>query len=345
MEVFITEDKNLAFLVVSESEGNDLSHQDIIDFLNSNGVVAGLISANIDQIIENRLFGKRVLVAHGRKQVSGRFISVKIIAFEGEEAGNTKPICLGHPGVNVLEGQVVALKIGSGQSGFKVDGEIIKMRMERDVPLPAGTGLRILEEKYLVAEYDGYLVYEDGLLRVEHDITIQGDVDSWVGDIYFVGNTFIKGNIHPNISVYSKGNLSIEGDIDGARIESSSSISIEGNVTNSRILTQEGITAKSVLSSTLIGTKDISLINTTSSFIYCGGRFEADYLLNTQVSARNGVKVDEIRGGTSITIGIDPFIKDRRDEAQQRLTHLLKDKEQLSLIINATREKLWCRRG
>ncbi len=130
----------------------------------------------------------------------------------------------------VDEGQLLARRSPPvpGHSGMTVTGEEIPARMPRDVSLKAGRGTEISADGLLVyASLRGQPVFNRGVIVVNPNLRIEGDVDYGTGDVVFDGNLEILGEIKRMFRVRATGNIYVHGAVDGGTVEAGGSIVVE----------------------------------------------------------------------------------------------------------------------
>jgi hypothetical protein len=129
---------------------------------------------------------------------------------------------------NVIMTQVVAaLREVSGDEAADLDPRFVL-----DEPrLPAGPGTRVNPDdpRQLLAEHNGYVLWQDGRILVKKVLTVPGDVDFHTGNILFVGDLVVQGSVRSGFEVQSR-NLLVKGHIEGAQVSSEGSIVAESGV-------------------------------------------------------------------------------------------------------------------
>ncbi|AGW12042.1 DUF342 domain-containing protein [Megalodesulfovibrio gigas] len=117
---------------------------------------------------------------------------------------------------NVLAGQVLAEfasippEQAAGQTRFVFD------RPE----LPAGPGTRPdpANPMKLLAAVSGYVFYRDGLIRVHDQLNIRRDVNFHTGNVAFVGDLRVHGEVKSGFALKAR-NLLVDGTVGGSTLE------------------------------------------------------------------------------------------------------------------------------
>lgn len=123
----------------------------------------------------------------------------------------------------------------TGQDGKNVIGEILKRKIIKSKPIRIGEGCRI-EGNNIIATRTGRPSSKNGVLSVNNIYKIK-DVDMKSGNINFIGDVNIIGNVKENMTVKSGNSLYIEKSVDISKIIAGGEINIKGNAINSTILT------------------------------------------------------------------------------------------------------------
>ncbi|MBN1232052.1 MAG: DUF342 domain-containing protein [Candidatus Coatesbacteria bacterium] len=313
MELFVSEDELQAFLLVSEDEADSITFKGIINFLAEKKIIAGILYNNIKKIIDDKHFNKKILVAQGSRMIPLDNTSIRLLVFEEETYSDGKAVCEGHPGVNVVKGQILAVKTGKGQQGFNIHGEIEHMQIKNDIPFPAGDGTEVLktDSRILVASWNGFAVFKENKIFVEKQLIIHGNADKSTGNIFFVGNAIIDGDVSQGISIEIWGNTRINGRIDDSILKSCGDLFVSGDILESEIEVNSNINCKSIINSSVKSRGKVEVSNkvkdseiVTSDWIEIKGE-----LIKSSVSATKGIKVFKVKGESSLEIGLNPIIE------------------------------------
>ena len=120
-----------------------------------------------------------------------------------------------------MEGQPLAQKILAerGKGGKTVTGKYLEAKNGKDIPMPLGKNTRLAEDDLtIVAETNGQVLILNNKINVEPILNIDGDVSLKTGNIMFLGNVYISGNVEDGFSVKASGNIK-------SRVRSASPIS------------------------------------------------------------------------------------------------------------------------
>ncbi|HEY9857090.1 MAG TPA: FapA family protein, partial [Stenomitos sp.] len=124
-----------------------------------------------------------------------------------------------------------------GHPGRAVNGESIPPVPGKDVHLLAGRNVELSANKL-----EAYALVMGVPKLVKNRVAVLpvfqvNDVDFSVGNINFQGSVLIRGNVNPGFSVKATEDVSVEGNVENAVIESGGSIRIRGGVRSGAKLT------------------------------------------------------------------------------------------------------------
>ncbi|OPJ55716.1 hypothetical protein CLCHR_46360 [Clostridium chromiireducens] len=215
---------------------------EIKEILRQNKVTEGIIYKSLIEACAAGI-NENVLIAKGVPAIDDIPSEIKILFDLGEkkiidESSNEKIDYRNLYSIsNIEEGQVLAEIIPgeTGQDGKNVIGEILKRKIIKSKPIRIGEGCRI-EGNNIIATRTGRPSSKNGVLSVNNIYKIK-DVDMKSGNINFIGDVNIIGNVKENMTVKSGNSLYIEKSVDISKIIAGGEINIKGNAINSTILT------------------------------------------------------------------------------------------------------------
>lgn len=224
----------------------------------------------------------------------------------------------------VEEGQPLVEKIPAtaGVSGIDVFGLPVLPKPGKDIPLPVGKNVTVIDNSRLYAGINGHLhVFLDKRINVIPVIIIDGDVDYSTGNIDFRGSVIVRGSVQADFSVKAGGNVEVRGSICGGMVE--------GN----NVIVRTGIQG---MNRSIIKARERVVTNfIESAFVYADEAvIVKDVIMNSSVFAGIRIIVEGgrglIRGGrlsageeiravtignqanvvTDLEVSINPFLKD-----------------------------------
>ncbi|MFS0782275.1 DUF342 domain-containing protein [Bacillus sp. 1P06AnD] len=133
---------------------------------------------------------------------------------------------------SVKNGQCLAeiMKPGLGVPGIDVSGTAIPAKTGRAFKLKAGKNVLFLQGK-VYATVDGQVSLSNHAVHVHPIFEVQGDLDLKTGNIDFIGNVVIHGDVPNGYSIRAGGDIKIDGLVESADLKAGGSIHILGGIT------------------------------------------------------------------------------------------------------------------
>jgi len=240
--VEVADDDMQAFLTVTEPDGgNETNKETIMEKLKEKGVVYGIDEKSFDDVLLDKKFNERIVVANGLLPQSGMDAHIRYKFDPGEkkkgkllEDGRIDYKSVSNI-VNVVKGEVLAEFVPptEGEPGKDVLGTEVSPEPGADVSIEAfaGKGVRISEDgEKIIAEIDGQVVVENDKLNVYPVYVVDGDVNLNVGNIDFIGSVMVKGSVLDGFDIKAKGNIEVENNIGASRVEATGDILVRGGI-------------------------------------------------------------------------------------------------------------------
>lgn len=125
--------------------------------------------------------------------------------------------------------------------GINLRGLPVPGRRPRKPAPPAGPGTRISEDGgALLAAIDGVVAYKQQRFRVDPLLTIDGDVDTGVGNLDVPGDVLVRGDVLEGFSVAAGGNISVLGAVQSARLTAGGNIRVGLGAAGKSVLSAGG---------------------------------------------------------------------------------------------------------
>jgi hypothetical protein len=118
-----------------------------------------------------------------------------------------------------------------GEAGINVFGATVKPRPPKRARLSAGSGVRLMEDGTVaVAEIAGRPCWDRGRLCVRPELIIPSDVDVSSGNIEFIGDVIVMGDVKDSLVVKAGGMVEVRGNVYNARIIAGGNVVIHRNL-------------------------------------------------------------------------------------------------------------------
>lgn len=293
---FLSSDKLYAWVIVLPpmGGGRELTREMIYEALVAGGIGFGVDTHLADQLAHSdRRYFTLYLIAQGKPAFNGKngnivdnFPRVIERTLEVDEYDQVDYTALNliH---NVDRGQEICrlIKPTEGEPGRSVLDQEIPAKGGRDVPLPRGKNTEISEDgTQLVASIAGSVDFTGNVFQVKPVLEVPGDVDFSTGNINFLGDVNIRGNVLSGFTVRAMGNVRVEG-----VVEAGSSVEAGGDLVVVKGILGDGTTI--VRSHRSVFSKYIE-----NSVIYARENLQTDCILNGSIYCDGEVLVCSGRG-------------------------------------------------
>ncbi|MCD6419315.1 MAG: DUF342 domain-containing protein [Synergistetes bacterium] len=259
ISITISDDKMEVYASFFPSSYARPSVDNVLSVLSEKGVVLGVdveqIRKAIDVVNTSQKAVMNVLIARGASPKMGRRAllciyfptSYRQASATEEEAVNFKEL----GGVTVVRsGEVIAHVSNEIEpvEGKNVFGKTVKPPSIDKRPFRFGKGV-ILNGDNVVSRLVGEPVLDELFLDVVPVLKIERDVDYHTGNVRFPGSVIINGSVKDGFTVAAGKDISVGGNIEGARVFSGGSITVKGGIIargQGKIWASKGIMAKFV---------------------------------------------------------------------------------------------------
>ncbi len=250
-KVVVSDDKLEANMCVFSPQfgGKDVTVDDIKRVLKDEHVKFGIDEELIEEIVANRLYDKVFRVAQGIPAehgvdgyVTNKYEQVKKLVPRKLEDGSVDYRDLGLV-VNIKANDVICEITPEtlGTAGKNVFGQDIMPMPGKPPVIPQGANtVMSADGTRLYAAESGNLMYKGGKFNVETTFIIHEDVCVSTGNISFLGDVVVKGNIQEGFSVTAGKALTVMGMATGATLTAQGDITVKNGVFNSTIQSANG---------------------------------------------------------------------------------------------------------
>ena len=351
--IHISSDKLYAWMLVLPpvGGGEELSRDMLYRTLSDQNISYGLDQALADRLPHGRdRYFSLHLIARGKPAFDGRngnivdyFPRVVERVLEVNEFGQVDYTSLNLIS-NVEEGQEICrlIRPTEGEPGVTVQGQEVPAKSGVSVPLPMGRNTEASEDgEALLAAMPGHVEFTGRSFQVKPVMDIDGNVDFSTGNIKFVGDVNIKGDVLSGFSVKAMGNVYVGGAVEsGSVVESGGDLTVVKGILGdgtTAIRSSRCIFAKYIENAVICVKENLQTDCIVNSKIYCDGevvvRSGRGSIMGGKVWA--GKKVDasivgaksEIR--TAVTLGGLPCASFERERLQRKMSELNQELERL----------------
>lgn len=219
---------------------------------------------------------------------------------------------------NVEKGGVICRIIPptEGVPGKTVQGKEVPAKNGKPASAPKGRNTALSEDgRALVATITGHVEFSGRSFQVKPVLDIPGNVDFSVGNINFLGDVCIHGDIRSGFSVRAMGTITVEGVVEACTVEAGRDLVVARGVQGDNqavIRAQRSIFAKYLENSCIYTKMDLETECIINCEVYCGGsvtvrtghqsiiggRVHAAHVVDAGViGSRVGNRTDVVLGG------------------------------------------------
>ena len=118
-----------------------------------------------------------------------------------------------------------------GEPGYTIKGRTLNAKPGKEIPPLKGQGFYMTEDKReYFAKVDGKIEIKNRLLMIEKVLIIKGDVDLISGNVDFVGDVHVKGDVASGMVIKAKGQVVVSGHVGAAIIEAGEDIILKSGI-------------------------------------------------------------------------------------------------------------------
>lgn len=231
---------------------------------------------------------------------------------------------------NIEAGQPIAYITlpTDGQPGTDVMGRTVNQKKGVPVKVSMGENVGLSGDgTVMMAMASGNLKNNGGKFVVETVINIRGDVDLTTGNIDFIGDVNIHGEVMEGFIITAKGNIGINGNCTGATLHSERNVTIKKGCLNSTIVAKGDVKVDFVESSNIRCEGNLTGDIFLTSEVYCGGELLAQgtkgRLMGGKYTSLGNIQAGSIGSknyaATSVTIGGNAVMMEEKAECQKKI--------------------------
>ena len=349
--IYVSSDRMYAWVLVFPPTGwgKELTKELIFEALEKKKVSYGLVQETFDSLPDdyNRYF-HLFLIAKGSKPANGDngylvdyFLRHVERLPEMDEFGNVNYMSLGAE-QNVKKGDLIceAIPPTEGIAGRTVLNQELRCKNGKSVSIPKGKNTQVSEDgNKLIASIDGRVEFSGRYFSVKPLLEIPGNVDYSTGNINFIGDVLIHGDVCSGFSVKAMGDIKVDGVIESCEIEAGGDlIVVKGIVGNMETIvrSQHNIYLKYLVNSIVHARQNVHTDSIRYSNVYSDGEVQVcsgrGLIVGGQIRAAQGIEAKIVgsvyESPTSVFLGGQPYanfekqllsrnIKEMKDEMEK----------------------------
>lgn len=353
VHIELDKSKATGIFIAPSSKGKLMERQDIIDALVQAGVRYGVKDDAIDEFLKSREYCRQFVLAECTPAVEGKSA---VITYHFNTKVDTKPkmnedgsVDFHHLDVinHVNEGDILAIldPVDYGKNGIDVCGGILKPKKVISKVLKHGTNIHLSEDGCtMYSDVAGHVTLADDRVFVSNTYEVPADVGVASGDIEYDGNVEVKGNVISGFTVKAKGDIIVNGVVEGATLIAGGQIILKrgiqgmgkgildakGNIIakfieNCKVITDGEITTDAIMHSNVTAKGNIT-VSGKKGMITGGNIRTTESITATTLGSVMGTQ-------TVLTIGIDPAVLEDLKETEERLEQIGEEQKKLVDVL------------
>ena len=232
---------------------------------------------------------------------------------------------------NVIQGQVLA-ELREIPSDEALNYESRFVRDTPDFPLGRNCSVNPDNPNQLLADANGFALYEDDVISVRRTLNIRRDVDFHSGNILFVGDMVVHGNVRAGFDIKAR-NILVKGLINAAGVAAQENVVTETGIKGGNkavIEAGKSIRAPFCENALLKAGQDVLIDGgCLNCELYVKGRLAVKgRFMGGVANCTDHMLVSEVIGGgsmgmdTEVHLGFDPFLTQQLDAVDETLDEL-----------------------
>ena len=350
---FISADKLYAWVMVfpSTGGGQELTRETLYQAIKDQGIAYGVNEHLADRLAhDDQRYFHLFLIAQGKPAFDGkngnivdyfpRVVERVLVVDEYDQVDYTA-LNLIH---NVKEGQEICrlIRPTEGEPGRTVLDQEIPAKSGKSATLPKGRNTEISEDgNALVALADGHVEFTGRGFQVKPVLDIPGNVDFSTGNIKFLGDVNIKGDVLTGFTVRAMGSIWVGGVIEaGSTVEAGGDLTVVKGILGDGTTTvraQRCVFSKYIENATIYVRENLQTDAIINGGIYCDGevlvRSGRGVIMGGRVWAAKKVSATTVGSKserrTSIVLGGLPCTSFEREQVRRELKELEIEQERL----------------
>ncbi|MBD5144379.1 MAG: DUF342 domain-containing protein [Ruminococcus sp.] len=335
--------------------GAEITAETIMRKLAEANVTYGINEETVNKIADKKLYGDRTLIAVWTPPVNG---TDGTITYRYDKKVEIAPVEDEHGFVDyknlglvrtVHRGDVIAdiTLPTEGTPGTDVRGKALRQIVGKKAAYTIGTNTELTEDgTQIIALIDGNINFKNNAFVIDNVVTIAGDVDASVGNINFVGDVVVKGEVMEGFKISSNANIIVAGNVNGAQLEADGDVIIKKGCINSKVVAHGSVTINFCERSDIKCDGTLTSSNFVICDVYCGElcvKGNTGGLMGGKYTSLSSVEISNMGTKnytpTMLTIGDNALLAEERDMLMKEIEKNQKSINDVTLIINFLNEK------
>ena len=338
-------------------EGQELTRAMLYQALQGQGIAYGINERLADRLShDDQRYFHLFLIAQGKPAFDGKNGNIvdyfprvveRILAVDEYDQVDYAALNLIN---NVKEGQEICrlIRPTEGEPGRTVQDQEIPAKSGKSVSLPKGRNTEISEDgDALVALADGHVEFTGRGFQVKPVLDVPGDVDFSTGNIKFVGDVNINGDVLSGFSVQAMGSVWVGGVIEaGSTVEAGGDLTVVKGILGdgtTTVRSQRCVFSKYIENATIYVRENLQTDAIINGGVYCDGevvvRSGRGVIMGGRVWAAKKISASIVGSRserrTSIVLGGLPCTSFEREQVRRELKELEIEHERLECQLDS----------
>jgi uncharacterized protein (DUF342 family) len=356
-------DKNTGAMIelVSPSNGGkDITKAMVKKALDEAGVIYGIHEVKIDDIVNEKLYDRIFTVAEYTPEIAGKNGYVE---YKFDKVIELKPAedDLGYVDYREL-GRIRSITAGTviadifppvdGVPGKDVLGREIVPTPGKKATFTVGVGTVLsLDGLTLSAAIDGHLVFDKNAFAVHRTLNIKADIDFNTGNIEFISDINVQGNVGEGFKVVSTGgHVNIAGGVfSGAHIEAKGNVTLKQVANHATIKAGGDIVAGFCEYCNIHAEGDVTASTLMICEVYCGGTLTTKGsrnggIIGGRYTVLSGINCQNNIGSpnyptTTISLGDNSILEAEKERIEERIAKLDLELTEIAMLVTFLNDK------
>ena len=352
--VTVLTDFSAAFVTLypPQNGGKDVTIDMVMQALSAKSVKHNVNTEAINELVKLKEYDKEIKAAQAQMPINGKdgtityaYSKENVLAPKEDEQGFVDYKDLGMIR-NIRENDIIATITlpEDGADGVDIRGVVMKAIPGRPVSFNLGPGTRLAEDGLSIyAAFDGHVCFKNNAFCVENTVTIGGDVDVSVGNLDFIGDIVIKGEVMEGFTVSAAKNITISGNATGAVIKAGGSVTIKKGCINTNITAHGDVSCQFCEHSKIITDGNLKAQSFVICDVYCAGNLTAKALNGGKYTILGDTEVTYLGtknyAPTEVIAGDNAVLLKEKEAAVKQLSELDVKIERCTQIVDFLNEK------